>query len=131
MALPQIYQTSNPYGTSGSPLIFERGRMYPHPDKLQPNQTVQESGAGYPYIVTNGKVRQFITVEMKKISSTQIAVIKNFLGHFTVNYKAKAFTFKDEASVTHQVHYYSDSTEFRYTKPTNEQSFTLTLLKVS
>jgi len=131
MAKPQFYQTDNPYGSPASPLIFERGRTYPHPDKLEPNQTVEESGAGYLYVVTNGKARQLLTLEEKKISNTQVQVIKNFLAHYTVNYKAKAFTFKDEAGVAHSVHYYSDSTEFRYTRPTDQQSFTITLLEVS
>jgi hypothetical protein len=105
MSAPIFTKTSNAY----TPITFEKGRLFPATDTLEPRQTVQESGSGAVQVCTHGGPQQWLEADFGFLSSTQMANLSGFLQDPTVDFKAHTFTFTDENAVDYEVRWWSDN----------------------
>lgn len=102
MAVPKFTKTDNAF----TPIEFPRGRTLDSGEEYEPNQVINESGAGYLQVADMGSARQFIDFKIQSISQELYENLIGFLSDPTVRWSGKTFTFTDEDEIAHTVNYW-------------------------
>jgi hypothetical protein len=123
MAVPTFPTFKNTAGTIT--ITFPRGRTLDSGEEYEPNQIINESGAGYPQVADMGRARRFIDFKIQSLTQDEYDDLIDFFEDVSVRWSGKTFTFTDESEVAHTVNYWGGNLR---QSPTRGSKFDISII---